>query len=413
MSTATRIEWATHVWNPVSGCDRVSEGCTNCYAAGFARRHRAIGTRGYQRDGRPETSGPGFGVTLHDWALPDPLAWRSRKRVFVNSMSDAFHPEVPDEYLAALWSVMYWTGADVRGRGSRPVQTYIILTKRPPRMRAWLKKWADRDTRVALIKSAAARGWCDQEDIDNAPFMPTTVASLWLGVSVEDQDTADTRIPQLMHTPAAVRLVSAEPLLGPVDLTRWLRPAPDCGHAHPDDGCCTHPSNATPECHRWANCPVAPRGRWQGLDWVIVGGESGPGARPMHPHWPDAIRADCEATGVPLFYKQWGTFAPDGVGQARSDGRHGTAVYVDPQGRVHTPTADATPPADWARMVRYGKHRAGSALDGEHYQQLPGHYTDHERGLTPTTRTLPTREATDAHQPTTDALPTMSVKEHA
>ncbi|MEV5774253.1 phage Gp37/Gp68 family protein [Streptomyces antimycoticus] len=375
MST-TRIEWATHVWNPVSGCDRVSEGCRNCYAAGFARRHRAMGTRGYQRDGRPETSGPGFGVTLHDWTLNQPLHWRTARRVFVNSMSDAFHPEVPDEYLAALWAVMYWTGADVRGsRANKPVQTYIILTKRPPRMRAWLKRWADIPTRVELIKNAVAHGWCDQEDIEHAPFMPTALSSVWLGVSVEDQAAADVRVPLLMQTPAAVRCVSAEPLLGPVDLSRWLRPALDCGQVDPDDGCCTHPDNPTPECHRWVNCPAAPSGRWQGLDWVIAGGESGPGARPMHPMWARALRDECTAAGVPLFYKQWGEWAPHGEGEPTPAGVHGPAVLIDPQGRTHSPDTGALAPAGSARMARYGKKRAGSALDGEHYEQLPGHYT--------------------------------------
>lgn len=373
MST-TRIEWATHVWNPMSGCDRVSDGCTRCYAAGFARRHRAMGTRGYERDGRPETSGPGFGVSLHDWTLAQPLRWRTRReRIFVNSMSDAWHPEVPDEYLAALWTVMYWTGRDVRGRGSRPVQTYLLLTKRPPRMRAWLKKWANRDTRLQLIKTAADRGWCDQEDIDNAPFMPDRLASVWLGVSVEDQATANTRIPQLLQTPAAVRFVSAEPLLGPVDLTRWLRPAVDCGFANPDDGCCTHPDTMTPECHRWVRCPVA-GGRWQGLDWVIAGGESGPGGRPMHPSWIHDLRTDCEIAGVPYFFKQWGEWAPYPEGQPTPAGVHGPIALVDPQGKTHSPNLGVLAPTGSVRMARYGKKRAGHALDGEHYQQLPGHY---------------------------------------
>ncbi|MBP5880753.1 phage Gp37/Gp68 family protein [Streptomyces caniscabiei] len=372
----TRIEWATDVWNPVSGCDRVSEGCTNCYALSFARRHRAMGTRGYERDGRPETSGPGFGVSLHDWALREPLRWRTAKRVFVNSMSDAFHPEVPDEYLAALWAVMYWTGADVRGQyAHRPVQTYIILTKRPPRMRAWLRKWADRDTRVELITRAAERGWCDQEDVDNAPFMPARLASVWLGVSVEDQAAADARIPLLLETPAVVRFASVEPLLGRVDLTRWLRPAIDCGFANPDDGCCSHPGNLTPECHRWVRCPVAANGAWEGLDWVIAGGESGPKARPMHPSWVSELQLACQIAGVPLFFKQWGQWAPYGEGEATPDGVHGPVALVDQQGRTHSPKAGAPAPAGSARMARYGKKRAGNALNGAHFEQLPGHYT--------------------------------------
>jgi protein gp37 len=280
---------------------------------------------------------------------------------------------VPDEYLAALWAVMYWTGADVRGRQAHhPVQTYIILTKRPPRMRAWLKKWADRDTRVELINRAAERGWCDQEDVAHAPFMPGRLASVWLGVSVEDQAAADTRIPLLLQTPAAVRFASVEPLLGPVNLTRWLRPAVDCGFVALEDGCCTHPSTPTPECHRWVRCPIS-NGGWEGLDWVIAGGESGPGARPMHPSWISDVQLACEIAGVPLFFKQWGEWAPHGVGEPSPTGRLGTHVHVDQQGNVHR-TASASP-ADAAHMVRYGKKRAGNALDGKHIEQLPDHYT--------------------------------------
>ncbi|GDY60595.1 hypothetical protein SVIO_112180 [Streptomyces violaceusniger] len=378
MST-TRIEWATHVWNPVSGCDRVSEGCRNCYAAGFARRHRAMGTRGYQRDGRPETSGPGFGVTLHDWTLNLPLRWRTGRRVFVNSMSDAFHPEVPDEYLAALWAVMYWTGADVRGsRASKPVQTYIVLTKRPPRMRAWLKRWADIPTRIDLIKSAAARGWCDQEDIEHAPFMPTALSSVWLGVSVEDQAAADARVPLLMQTPAAVRCVSAEPLLGPVDLSRWLRPALDCGFADPSDGCCTHPDNPTPECHRWVNCPAAPAAGGRAWTGSSPAAKAAPGPAPCTPSGP----ALSGPSAPPPACRSSTSSGGNGRREPTPSGAHGPAVLIDPQGRTHSPDTGAPAPAGWARMARYGKKRAGSALDGEHYEQLPGHYT-HQHSHTP------------------------------
>jgi protein gp37 len=251
----TKIEWTEKTWNPVTGCTKVSPGCDHCYAEGIARRF--AGSKAFPN---------GFDVTLHPDRLGAPLTWRKPNRVFVNSMSDLFHQDVPDEYIAAVWCSMYWTSPAVRTL--KPVQTFQILTKRHARMRSWVRGWGDREQRVAWVEAAAERGWCDDEDRRGAPFMPAVLRNVWLGVSAEDQKRADLRIPALLETPAAVRFVSAEPLLGVLQAS--------------------YPS-------------------WVGLDWVIVGGESGPGARPMRLQWAKTLVAGCQELDIAVFVKQLGS----------------------------------------------------------------------------------------------------------
>lgn len=265
----TKIEWTDATWNPVTGCDRVSPGCDHCYAMSLAPRLKAMGSRKYQRDGDPRTSGPGFGVTTHPELLAQPLAWRTPRRVFVNSMSDLFHSEIPGEFIAAVFATMART----------PQHTYQVLTKRHGRMRSLLtsevfRRWMY-DSLVAL----------DREWI-NANPLPWPLPNVWLGVSVEDQKRADLRVPALLETPAAVRFLSMEPLLGAVDITPWLRQG-------------------------------EPR---TSLDWVIVGGESGPGARPIDGDWVRSLRDQCEASGEAFFFKQWGGRTPKANGR-ELDGR--------------------------------------------------------------------------------------------
>ena len=245
MSDATAIEWTDATWNPTTGCDRVSPGCDHCYALTLARRLRAAGNPRYQVDGNPRTSGPGFGLTLHWDKLEDPLRWRRSRRVFVNSMSDLFHAEVPEAFTVAAFDAMR----------RAPQHRFQILTKRPGRMASILRR-----------------------------LQSDPLPNVWVGTSVEDQRWADIRLPKLLETPAAVRFLSCEPLLGPVDLSRWLRAAP------------------------------------HGIDWVIVGGESGLKARPMHPDWTRTLRDQCVAAGVPFFFKQWGGRTPKAGGR-ELDGR--------------------------------------------------------------------------------------------
>lgn len=248
----TSIEWTDRVWNPTTGCDRVSAGCDHCYALTMAKRLKGMGSAKYQTDGDPKTSGPGFGIAMHPESLREPLKWRKPQRIFVNSMSDLFHAGVDDDFLGRVWQVM----ADC------PQHTFQILTKRPARMRSFL------------------RG--DSEPLPN----------VWLGTSAEDQKTAAQRIPILFGVPAAVRFVSAEPLLGPIDLPKAIE-------------------------------PNFARGGWKDLSrlhWVIAGGESGRSARPVDADWVRSLRDQCVDADVAFLFKQWGGQTPKANGRTL-DGR--------------------------------------------------------------------------------------------
>lgn len=300
----TYIEWTDATWNPVTGCTRVSPGCVNCYID-WAPPFRVEGRHFTDRDGnRSHAIGATTGVRLHPDRLDWPLrkrSWRG-KRVFVCSLADLFHDDVPDEYIARVFAVMALT----------PEVTYQVLTKRPARMRA-------------LLASGTFAGmvWRDVDD----PSWP--LPNVWMGVTVEDQERADQRIPILLDTPAAVRWLSCEPLLGPVNLGRAV------GTYYGGD----------------------PREDESGIDWVVVGGESGPGARPMHPDWARSLRDQCRDAGVPFLFKQWGDLvteeqAPEDITLPAVSWRH---------------LGDDQPPV-W----RVGKKRAGRLLDGRTHDGYPG-----------------------------------------
>ena len=277
MALNTGIEWTQASWNPVTGCDRVSPGCDRCYALTLAKRLKAMGNPRYQADGNAKTSGPGFGVTLHHDKLTEPLGWRRPRLVFVNSMSDLFHAQVPAEFIALVFATML--------RASE--HTFKILTKRPRRMRDLLAREAFK-TQVADHYQRQAH---IQRMQDDELWPPRNV---WLGVSIENQEWADRRIPLLREAPAAVRFLSCEPLLGPINLAPHLDVD---GSARGD------------------HTPVTPK-----IDWVIVGGESGAEARRMLPEWARKLRDQCVAAGVPYFLKQWGGRTPKSGGR-ELDGR--------------------------------------------------------------------------------------------
>lgn len=302
----SKIEWTDEVWNPTTGCDRVSRGCDNCYALTMAKRLKAMGQAKYQTDGDPRTSGPGFGLAMHDDVLTLPLRWHKPRRVFVNSMSDLFHPKVTDDFLARVFAVMI----------AAPHHTFQLLTKRAPRMAALLAGEAF----WALVSIHLGRLW-------NAP-PPAPIRSvpgwIWLGVSVEDQEQANARIPALLRSPAAVRWVSAEPLLSPIDLDAWI-----WGNRCPDRQC--DDSTWDHECRLGE----------QRLHWVVVGGETAGrarAARPMHPDWARTLRDQCGAAGVGFFFKQWGSWAPpdqfDSVGYDDVEWDQNAAVTMWPDGRL-------------------------------------------------------------------------------
>lgn len=245
MSATSGIEWTDATWNPVTGCTKVSPGCDRCYAETITERFHGTGSFAH--------------VTLHEDRLSIPLRWRRPRRVFVNSMSDLFHDAVPDEFLACVWAVMATT----------PQHTYQVLTKRHARMRSLLSS-----PRFINEVCSFIEGWAEEDDARFLGFELTwPVPQVWLGVSVEDQKRATLRIPALLKTPAAVRFLSCEPLLGPVDLSPWIR-ATDC-----------------PETTAVDPSP---------LSWVITGGESGARARPAHPDWFRQIRDECLTGGCRL-----------------------------------------------------------------------------------------------------------------
>lgn len=266
---ATGIQWTDETWNPTSGCSKVSQGCKNCYA-------ERVFPRPYP--GRKFTD-----VRTHPDRLQQPLRWKRPRRVFVNSMSDLFHEDVPDQFIDQVFAVMALS----------PQHTFQVLTKRPERMQAYFRnEWVGFRQReqMQLMRPTSV--------LDVSYPLP----NVWLGVSVEDQETADERIPLLLQTPAAVRFISAEPLLGPVDLTRL----------HHD----TWPSEPNRYGEQYALYMSAFSGirptttqsyvESPKLDWVIVGGESGPKARPCDVDWIRGIVGQCKDAGVPVFVKQLG-----------------------------------------------------------------------------------------------------------
>ena len=278
------IEWTDVTWNPVRGCSRVSEGCRNCYAERMASR----GLPGQ----RSPTTGEPFArdghwtgkVELIPSKLNEPLSWRKPRRVFVNSMSDLFHEGLSNEDIERVFAVMTLA----------PHHTFQVLTKRPERMREWFSSGVPGlETREENVQRAAEwRGKVvfDSRGSDRHLYPPRAgdvsdrrrwpgwpLPNVWLGVSVENQKTADERIPLLLQTPAAKRFVSYEPALGPVDFGPWIQP---CG------------------------CTVMVEHRR--LDWVIVGGESGPGARAFDVAWARVTVRQCKAAGVACFVKQLG-----------------------------------------------------------------------------------------------------------
>lgn len=335
----TGIEWTDATWNPTTGCDQVSPGCDHCYALTQAKRLKAMGQPDYQTDGRPETSGPGFGLAMHPHRLDQPLRWTKPRRVFVNSMSDLFHPRVSDEFIARVWAVM----------ALAEQHTFQVLTKRPKRMRALLSSNAFTDAVIdiaadhPLLDQRAARGQWPLTGWDATFPLP----NVWLGTSVEDQTRANDRVPVLLDTPAAVRFLSCEPLLGPVELM-FSRCAE---HDFPGGFC--------------ISCPNRQR-----LDWVIVGGESGKDARPMQPDWARSLRDQCATAGVAFHFKQWGEWAPTT--------RHGIGVLSDPREAYGEHVFDSKyTEFKWRRILRrVGKKAAGRELDGRTWDEYPAEAGD-------------------------------------
>jgi protein gp37 len=380
MADKSAIEWTDATWNPIRArnkktgkvgwhCEHATTGCEFCYAEGFNKR---LGTGldfkpGHRKD---------IEIFLDEAMLMQPLRWKKPRMIFVGSMTDLFADFVPDEWIDKVFAVMALS----------PQHTFQVLTKRAKRMNDWSARrygQYSNGAQLAIYHTLAGRGSMAQplgfglKDTDVAACMARVIEprgwplpNVWLGVSTERQQEADERIPFLLATPAAKRFISAEPLLGHIDLhalnlatpspsdaLRGMRCIPDDG----PDGYHNEPTNK--------------------LDWVIAGGESGPKARPMHPEWARSLRDWCKATGVAFFFKQWGEWAPRTREEAGGEPRAG---YCHPEGR------DAKWPSPeglceygpfwleehgFAHVARVGKKAAGRHLDGKLHDAMPARDT--------------------------------------
>lgn len=297
----TKIEWCDETWNPITGCTPVSPGCDHCYARRMATR--LAGRFGYPAD-EP------FRVTFHRDRLDEPQRWRKPRRVFVCSMGDLWHPDVDPCDRAAV----------IRATNLAPQHTYLFLTKRPQNVK---------------------------EDFSGCP-------NFWIGATVENQEQIKARDLAIMNLQTRVRFLSCEPLLGPLDVrqmfNRYWR-CNSCGEAWD-----YHAGDDDEEGNECRVCQAGVYGPLQyTIHWVIVGGETGPKARPLHPGWVRSIRDQCQAAGVPFFYKHAGEWIPQS---------EVNELYDDVEG---WPTCEI----EGEQMIRVGKKFAGRLLDGQEWNEFP------------------------------------------
>lgn len=325
----SRIEWTDRVWNPITGCTPISPGCDNCYAERMSKR--------FAETWRLPAENP-FKVTLHPERLEQPLNWKKACKIFVCSMSDLFHDDVPDDFIMQVFSTMahaQWYHGHI----------FLVLTKRPERMKHIIEIIkADIEEQARPIRNANGT-------TTRRLHFAFPLNNIWIGVTAENQEQADKRIPILLQTPAAKRFVSVEPMLGEVDLSHFKD-----GSWYDAEGADYY--DALNGSAYWAN---GDHGLSEGpkLDWVICGGESGPGARPMHPEWARSLRDQCQAAGVPFFFKQWGEFCA--ISQMTNDTYRAWDCY---HGTEHCWKEDEP-------IWRVGKKKAGCLLDGQEWKQFP------------------------------------------
>lgn len=335
MSDRSTIEWTDATWNPTRGCSRVSPGCANCYAERVAYRFSGPG-KAYEGLAKMTKAGPRWTGDLRAPVekLFEPNHWKRPRRIFVNSQSDLFHEKLSYRVIDDVFAVMAMNGR----------HTFQVLTKRVDRMHEWfflVRDGLETARRVGLRaldftcqmvagneypKHMAGGGQIDRD----GSALPWPLANVWIGVSVENQHYANARIPLLIDTPAAVRFLSCEPLLGPID-DREADPA------------------------TWT---------LDLLDWVIAGGESGPGARPMHPDWARGLRDQCASAGVPFFFKQWGEWRYDFLDPTHCVDRGGDMYF-------ELGKAPGRPLDESGLVARVGKKAAGRLLDGREHNEFP------------------------------------------
>ncbi len=354
--SASKIEWTGKTWNPTTGCNKVSAGCKNCYAEIMHRRLMKMQPDKYSR---PFLDGA-FPYEKH---LTEPFKWKKGTRVFVNSMSDLFHENISFEYIDRVFIVM----------AMNPQHTFQILTKRPERMVEYFKTRKDESEWWDHVKSPVwefamqlpdnnkgmPKGWffdttTDADGLKDTDLIyegPWPLPNVWLGTSCEDQAMADERIPFLLQVPAAVRFLSCEPLLGPIDLKLFRGEVLKHKLDHLADG----------------------KGKTTSLHWVIAGGESGHHARPCHPQWVRDLRDQSVASGIKFFFKQWGQYRP--VGDIFEDPtyEYSKEKRKDMQSNVkevvHHINGGITGLV--VNMAKVGKHKSGRMLDGVEWNEYP------------------------------------------
>jgi protein gp37 len=339
MAQQTKIEWCDATWNPTSGCTPISDGCRNCWAKRMAHRQR--GRNGYPADDP-------FRVTFHHERIDQPLRWKKPRRIAVSLMGDLFHDDVPFEWIDKVFAVINaaWVQMPIPQdvMTAKPWHTFLILTKRPERMCKYMLSRSPRFNAEShpIIKAGRGKNGCLRGhglDVMNAgACVAWPPSNAWLGVSIENQQTADERIPWLLKCPAAVRFVSAEPLLGQIsfktiggiELTKY-----EGGGRLGQD--------------------VLDQ-KYQHIDWVIAGGESGSGARPCHPDWIRSLRDQCNAVDVPFFFKQWGEWTPN----------------AEPTPHIRYQLVESSAGGRAVTMHRVGKKNAGRLFDGREWNEMPG-----------------------------------------
>lgn len=362
----SKIEWTQETLNVTTGCTRVSSGCDNCYAVQMTKRLAKIGHTeekyaGLVNEGKDHFNGK---VKLHPEVLEVPLRWQKPRRVFVNSMSDLFHPDVPFEFIAAVFGVMIYCKD----------HTFQVLTKRPDRMAEffeWIRKGdmkkdggesLDFDEPRKCIQFAISELDCKETilmNMTNVNGREWPAPNIWLGTSCENQQAANERIAHLLECPAAVRFLSCEPLLGEVKLTNlW-------GHELWDESVRYNALTGEYLVSKYQDDSC----KGPKLHWVIAGGESGPDARPMHPEWVRSLRDQCQEAGVAYFFKQWGAHGPFGLNHDKTTKKDS---WVFPDGKTEPADTRKNIPIEGAvLMKKVGKKTAGRQLNGREWNQTP------------------------------------------
>jgi len=344
---STKIEWTGETWNPVTGCNKVSSGCKNCYAEKMHKRLQGIKPEKYAHDFLE-------GAFPYQPDLLLPFKWKKPRMVFLNSMSDLFHRNIPFDFIDKVFAIM----------GLTRQHTYQILTKRPERMLEYFSVENDFDL-YDRWNDAAIDLLTEFNHDWHGDFNTISLPNVWLGTSVENQKTADERIPFLIQVPAAVRFLSCEPLLGSIDLQKIFNLKSDRLNSELDS---LRGINRVTDIHFEETTEHLIRR----LHWIIAGGESGHGARPMHPEWVRSLRDQSQAVGVAFFFKQWGEWFPASQDWKLKVHEYHSKAIAEDGGAWNTAWDLETWGArNFSNNFKLGKKRSGRLLDGREWNEFP------------------------------------------